>query len=44
MSRKFTLEELKDFNGEKRKEIFISVQGKIYDVTDAKDFYGPGDK
>lgn len=43
MSRVFTPSELADYDGVKRNEIHFSVRGKVYDVTDARDFYGPGD-
>jgi len=51
--REFTLDELKQYNGKDRKEIYISVSGEgnffhifissfeVFDVTDSG-FYGPG--
>ena len=30
----FTLEELKEFNGQKGKPAYIAFQGKVYDVSD----------
>eukprot|EP01130_Rhizamoeba_saxonica_P007389 TRINITY_DN298_c0_g1_i1.p1 TRINITY_DN298_c0_g1~~TRINITY_DN298_c0_g1_i1.p1 ORF type:complete len:143 (-),score=41.81 TRINITY_DN298_c0_g1_i1:30-458(-) len=38
----FTLEELKKYNGENGNNIYIGVNGKVYDVTPAAGFYGPG--
>ena len=42
--RDFTLQQLKEFDGLKRddKRICIAVNGKVYDVTKGKRFYGPG--
>lgn len=42
MSRIYTSDELSEYDGVKREEIYISVRGKIYDVTPGRDFYGPG--
>lgn len=41
--RNFTLEELKEFNGENGKPIYISVLDEVYDVSAKRDFYGPGE-
>nr|ACV67263.1 progesterone receptor membrane component 1-like protein [Brachionus manjavacas] len=39
----FTLEELKQYDGIKSDgRILIGVLGKVFDVSKAKDFYGPG--
>eukprot|EP01027_Heterolobosea_sp_BB2_P007552 GEZU01011232.1.p1 GENE.GEZU01011232.1~~GEZU01011232.1.p1 ORF type:complete len:203 (-),score=47.70 GEZU01011232.1:86-646(-) len=38
----FTLESLKQYTGENGTDIYISVLGKVYDVTPARGFYGPG--
>lgn len=41
--RDFTLEQLKEFDGIKSNgRILIGVLGKVFDVSKAKDFYGPG--
>ncbi|BDA42620.1 probable membrane-associated progesterone receptor component 2 [Coccomyxa sp. Obi] len=42
MSKEFSLNELSQYDGIKREEIYISVRGKVYDMTPGKDFYGPG--
>lgn len=42
MSKEFSLDELSQYDGVKRDEIYISVRGKVYDMTPGKDFYGPG--
>ncbi|KAF1326729.1 Heme/steroid binding domain-containing protein, partial [Globisporangium splendens] len=41
--RNFTLEELKEFNGENGKPIYIGVLDEVYDVSSKRDFYGPGE-
>lgn len=38
----FTLEELKEYNGVSNPRILIAVNGKVFDVTRGKGFYGPG--
>ncbi|GJQ11432.1 hypothetical protein GpartN1_g3223.t1 [Galdieria partita] len=44
----FTLEELRSYNGENGKPIYIAVQGpfdetpSVFDVSRGRDFYGPG--
>lgn len=40
--RDFTLEELKPFNGVTNPHILIAVNSKVFDVSRAKGFYGPG--
>ena len=40
--RDFYLEELKEYDGLKSKRILIGVNGKVFDVTRGKNFYGPG--
>jgi membrane-associated progesterone receptor component len=41
--RNFTLEELKEFDGENGKPIYIGVLDEVYDVSSKRDFYGPGE-
>ncbi|KAG9399116.1 hypothetical protein AC1031_012074 [Aphanomyces cochlioides] len=41
--RYFTLEELRVFNGENDKPIYIAIKGVVYDVSRKRDFYGPGE-
>ncbi len=38
----FTSEELSKYDGVKDNKIYFSVRGKVYDVSTAPDFYGPG--
>ena len=41
--RDFTIEELHEFDGKKGDgRILIAVNKKVFDVTKAKRFYGPG--
>ena len=42
MSRVFSPEELACYNGVDKEQIYFSVRGKVYDVSDARTFYGPG--
>ena len=42
MSRKFTIKELHQFNGINKEEIYVSILGKVYDVTKSKEMYGKG--
>ena len=42
MSKVYTPEELARYDGVKKEQIYLSVRHKIYDVSDGKDFYGPG--
>ncbi|XP_047338491.1 probable steroid-binding protein 3 [Impatiens glandulifera] len=38
-----TLNQLKEFDGsDPSKPIYVSVRGRIFDVTTGKSFYGPG--
>ncbi|MBT6492560.1 MAG: cytochrome P450, partial [Deltaproteobacteria bacterium] len=37
-----TLDELRSFNGEDDKPIYIAILGKVYDVSSSADFYGEG--
>jgi len=39
--RDFTLEELKEYNGVDNPHVLIAVNGKVFDVTRGKNFYGP---
>jgi len=42
-NRIFTLEELKKYDGsDVNGPIYIGLKGKVYDVTSAESFYGPG--
>lgn len=40
--RDFTLEELKQYDGVANPRILMAVNGKVFDVTRGKKFYGPG--
>ena len=40
--RTFTPPELKPFNGEEGRPVYLAVRGKVFDVTPGKNFYGPG--
>ena len=40
--RDFTLEQLRDFDGTNGKPIYISLRFEVYDVSNARDFYGVG--
>lgn len=35
MTKTFTLEELKEYNGENGKAAYIAFKGKVYDITDS---------
>ncbi|KAJ3075160.1 hypothetical protein HDU98_008997 [Podochytrium sp. JEL0797] len=37
----FTPQELAEFDGRKSKKIYLSVKGRVYDVTSGASFYGP---
>lgn len=39
--RDFTIEELRKYNGKDNERILIAVNGKVFDVTAGKSFYGP---
>ncbi|KAI9815340.1 MAG: hypothetical protein M1827_002820 [Pycnora praestabilis] len=39
--RTFTPPILKPFNGEKDMPVYLSVRGRVFDVTSGKNFYGP---
>lgn len=41
--RLFTKEELSMYDGEQKPEIYISIVGRVYDVTKGKRFYGVGE-
>lgn len=41
--RDFTLEQLRPFDGVSDPRILMAVNGKVFDVTRAKKFYGPGE-
>ena len=40
--RDFTIIQLKEFNGNDNKPIYISLRGDVFDVTIAKELYGEG--
>lgn len=40
--RDFTLAELMEYDGTKNPRILMAVNGKVFDVTRGKKFYGPG--
>ncbi|XP_072287597.1 membrane-associated progesterone receptor component 1 [Pyxicephalus adspersus] len=39
--RDFTLAQLKDFDGAQNPRILMAINGKVFDVTRGKKFYGP---
>lgn len=39
--RDFTKEQLLEFNGNQEKPIYIALKGEVYDVSSAKQMYGP---
>lgn len=42
--RDFSLDELKQYDGVANPRILMAVNGKVFDVTRGKKFYGPGNK
>lgn len=40
--RDFTIAELKPYDGAENPRILMAVNGKVFDVTRGKKFYGPG--
>lgn len=40
--RDFTIEQLREFNGQDEKPIYIALRGDVFDATIAKDMYGEG--
>ncbi len=40
--RNFTLEQLREFDGEGDKPIYVAVKGDVFDVTRGRTFYGKG--
>ena len=40
--RDFTPQELLDYDGVKQKRVLLAINGRVFDVTRGKDFYGPG--
>mmetsp|Transcript_15091 Transcript_15091/g.16363 ORF Transcript_15091/g.16363 Transcript_15091/m.16363 type:complete len:350 (+) Transcript_15091:105-1154(+) len=40
--RDFTIEQLREFDGEGEKKIYVGLCGEIFDVSDARGYYGPG--
>ncbi|KYO47362.1 membrane-associated progesterone receptor component 2 [Alligator mississippiensis] len=39
--RDFTLEQLREFDGARKPNILLAVNGKVFDVTNGSKFYGP---
>ncbi|KAJ3020626.1 UNVERIFIED_CONTAM: hypothetical protein HDU68_010089 [Siphonaria sp. JEL0065] len=39
--KNYTPKELAEFDGRKTKSIYLSVKGRVYDVTSGASFYGP---
>lgn len=39
--RNFTPSELAEFDGRKKRNIYLAVKGKVYDVSPGESFYGP---
>ncbi|PIA15574.1 cytochrome b5 [Coemansia reversa NRRL 1564] len=40
--RKWTKRDISQYTGAEEKPILIALDGKVYDVTDGRSFYGPG--
>lgn len=40
--RDFTIDQLREFDGKNDKPIYIGLMGEVYDVSDAKNYYGVG--
>ena len=40
--RDFTIEQLRDFDGQNEKPIYIALKGDVFDVSSAQQFYGEG--
>ncbi len=40
--RLFTKEELKDYDGKTKSDIYLAIAGKVYDVTKGERFYAAG--
>ncbi|KAL8865980.1 MAG: hypothetical protein Q9174_006574 [Haloplaca sp. 1 TL-2023] len=40
--RTFTPPELKPYNGENNMPVYLAVNGKVFDVSSGRNFYGPG--
>ncbi|CAN6674384.1 hypothetical protein TRVA0_052S01002 [Trichomonascus vanleenenianus] len=38
----FTFEQLAEFDGVKNDKIYVAIRGTVFDVTKAKERYGPG--
>lgn len=38
----YTLERLKEFNGQDNRPIYVCVLGRVYDMSSKPQFYGPG--
>lgn len=40
--REYTLEDLRPFNGAEEEEILLAIEGRVYDVSSSRHYYGPG--
>ena len=39
--RDFTVDQLMEFNGKTKQEIYIAIKGRVFDVSPSRHFYGP---
>eukprot|EP00252_Welwitschia_mirabilis_P002851 TRINITY_DN1286_c0_g1_i1.p1 TRINITY_DN1286_c0_g1~~TRINITY_DN1286_c0_g1_i1.p1 ORF type:complete len:103 (-),score=14.16 TRINITY_DN1286_c0_g1_i1:197-505(-) len=43
MTKQFSVEELRQYDGsDPSKPIYVAIKGRVFDVSSAKNFYGPG--
>jgi membrane-associated progesterone receptor component len=40
--RDFTIQQLREFDGNNEKPIYVALRGEVYDVSSAHELYGPG--